>query len=615
MNDSRSFGTSQFKQHAFVWKSVFEERRSHLYSSDDKIFVEERRENQPSTEDIIDKVTNYQCSDDIDRYLYRNGQIAGFLQDVTIDVLRQEQHSMTGFRPMALIDDRNDGNATRLNPSGNVRPSRPLNAREFYVELRKPRISLNQEPAVQLTVPDAERRLIYITDLDPLCVLALIATVSERQAAFLREFIHKHLAYRAMIGVNILSTFFALEFHLPYYAWRSMQSEQMDSRKRADRKALRRSEEVIHLDVKGHDLEIDPELKDYIYEAQISVMITGMDNYFWTGYCFVDTYFKDQDDNRERVEHYCNSEQKLDPTSCGRMTADRPIWTPREYFLRTLSFRMDQVKQEWNNAVVQLIEQIEPHIHSFTREDTGTRSSHGLNITQQKGFKWTIRILRQFTNLISKTIDTWETFKDGEIRYFYSPESEQLAQAHWGDLLAAIDKDVTDLKDLRRSLYYHTELFENMTNSLATHAALRATHAALVESKTARQQNEFIQALTVITILYLPPSLTATIFSMQSTVFPGDATFTAWLITLTILIATTAVLIVNLPQIMSLVRKVRKLQKQTLQRLRGRWKDSGDILMESRYNSQDSSGHDGESFLEEASEEFQLHELSMEEVV
>lgn len=90
-----------------------------------------------------------------------------------------------------------------------------------------------------------------------------------------------------------------------------------------------------------------------------------------------------------------------------------------------------------------------------------------MDITQRKGFRWTIRILRQFTHVLSKTIDSWETFKDGEIRYFNMPDSEILADASWGKLLAAIDKDVIELRDLRSSLLHKTELFENMTNSVS----------------------------------------------------------------------------------------------------------------------------------------------------
>ena len=105
-------------------------------------------------------------------------------------------------------------------------------------------------------------------------------------------------------------------------------------------------------------------------------------------------------------------------------------------------------------------------IYQFTRGEGELSDAAQLEITQQKGFKWTIRVLRQFTHLLSKTIDAWETFKDGEIRYFNQFDSDALAEASWGVYLAAIDKDVTELRDLRSSLIHQTELFENMTNSV-----------------------------------------------------------------------------------------------------------------------------------------------------
>jgi hypothetical protein len=138
-------------------------------------------------------------------------------------------------------------------------------------------------------------------------------------------------------------------------------------------------------------------------------------------------------------------------------------------------------------------------IYLFTREDTADIEKIGEpSITQQKGFKWTIRVLRQFTNLLSITIQAWETFKNGEIRCFYIPHSDELAESSWGTYLAAIDKDVTHLRRLRSSLQHQTKLFENMTNSLLAHAQ----HA---EAVTTREQSNFIQALTIIAIVSLFP--------------------------------------------------------------------------------------------------------------
>ena len=105
-------------------------------------------------------------------------------------------------------------------------------------------------------------------------------------------------------------------------------------------------------------------------------------------------------------------------------------------------------------------------IRSFTQEDTDIGKS--LSVVQKRRFKWTVLILHQFTNLLSKTITAWETFENGEIRYFCNPHSDQLADISWGIYLAAIDKDVTELRDLRGSLQHQTELFEIMTNSVSS---------------------------------------------------------------------------------------------------------------------------------------------------
>jgi hypothetical protein len=150
-----------------------------------------------------------------------------------------------------------------------------------------------------------------------------------------------------------------------------------------EEKRLRRSEEVIPLEMKGHDHAAprsaeDDRSKDHIHEAQISFMVTGIDNWFWTAYTFVDTYFKD-DDNTESAASYCRTSPEnppMDPHSCGQYEADKPIWNPRHYFLRSLSCRMEQVKQEWNNVIFQLFQQIDPCVRSIPYSKLNTNLFH-----------------------------------------------------------------------------------------------------------------------------------------------------------------------------------------------------------------------------------------------
>lgn len=101
--------------------------------------------------------------------------------------------------------------------------------------------------------------------------------------------------------------------------------------------------------------------RDFIHQAQISVMVTGIDDWFWTAYCFVDTYFKSVG-HSESAQHFSDLGWANDPFSCGKYAINRPIWTPRHYFLQVLSCRMEQVKQEWNNSVSRLFNLIDPYV-------------------------------------------------------------------------------------------------------------------------------------------------------------------------------------------------------------------------------------------------------------
>lgn len=107
-------------------------------------------------------------------------------------------------------------------------------------------------------------------------------------------------------------------------------------------------------------------MDDCIYEAQISVLVTGVDHWSWTAYAFVDTYYKG-DENDESIEHYIDQVQygpKLDPLTKGQYDVEPPEWRPREYFLRVLESRVKQVKQEWHNTVFCILQRIEPHVGS-----------------------------------------------------------------------------------------------------------------------------------------------------------------------------------------------------------------------------------------------------------
>jgi hypothetical protein len=134
----------------------------------------------------------------------------------------------------------------------------------------------------------------------------------------------------------------------------------LDRRQKRDGSCLRRSEIAPRSDLLSNG-DYSPGLEDYIYEASVSVIVTGVDDWRWIAYGFVDTYFKN-DNSNETVEHY--EDGQLDAFSAGKFSIQSPIWNPREYYLKVLEARMEQVTQEYSNSTFKLLELSEPYVRN-----------------------------------------------------------------------------------------------------------------------------------------------------------------------------------------------------------------------------------------------------------
>lgn len=93
--------------------------------------------------------------------------------------------------------------------------------------------------------------------------------------------------------------------------------------------------------------------------------MTGIDHWVWAAYGFVDVYFE----SKETVEGYdqmrgrrCKRWGRADPLAVGRIVADEPIWTPREYFLKVVEIRINQVLREWNSIVDKMEKEIKQYV-------------------------------------------------------------------------------------------------------------------------------------------------------------------------------------------------------------------------------------------------------------
>lgn len=151
---------------------------------------------------------------------------------------------------------------------------------------------------------------------------------------------------------------------MPYYVLGRSEMVSRDTRRKSDGNPLRQSRKLDFLS-RSLDASKDSNPTDqhyWLHEAQISIVVTGVNNWVWTAYGFVDTYFGSkgtvEDYDKLKGRHW----EREDPLSAGRLNGGEPIWTPREYFLRVVQSRIREVLKEWKRIVRTVTEEVEGYV-------------------------------------------------------------------------------------------------------------------------------------------------------------------------------------------------------------------------------------------------------------
>jgi hypothetical protein len=279
-----------------------------------------------------------------------------------------------GYRRAVWLDDRE--NNPDLGESGDARQyGNPLTASGLYQALKK--LRFNEEK-----LPDAARRLIYITNLDPACIYALAATASWHQAPALRNAIYKHLAFQTSIAVNFPSDgflTFQLDLHMPFFLLRKSLPPSDESVRKVNTKPRRRWIDLSFLKIDTPDSP-DKEPKEVwgMYEAQISCVVTGPDDFQWVGYGFVDTEIDgDLDEpplNEPSLDELSKDSLNFDPISDGELDANIPISRPRDYWLKVFEIRIKQVGKEWDYFIYKLELSVNKYVRGQNLKTTHSQS-------------------------------------------------------------------------------------------------------------------------------------------------------------------------------------------------------------------------------------------------
>ncbi|KAM5360286.1 hypothetical protein ACJZ2D_013845 [Fusarium nematophilum] len=237
---------------------------------------------------------------------------------------------------------------------------------------------------------NADRRVIYLTDLNPWGAMALASTASKNEGPKVRGMIYRHLRFQSFIRVrNVASNkfpFYEFEFALPYIVWRTTTSDAKpdDSKSRGRDEPLRNVQDLSFLS-KNSRSSAHPAPTDYLCEAHTSVLISAIDPCRNISYALVDA---------------------------GVFDTNTPLQDPWRYFWVALQARMEVVEGESTLVVKNLGHRIKAYIDSAPLDHRPFPS-----ITSEQHCAWirhTKRLLQSQIQTLKGLIREWKRFQPDE---------------------------------------------------------------------------------------------------------------------------------------------------------------------------------------------------------
>lgn len=265
----------------------------------------------------------------------------------------------------------------------------------------------------------------------------------------------------------------------------------------------------------------------WLCENQTSIVVTGIDHWVWTAYGIVDTYIG----SKESLMHYdeqSDQSGQVDPLSKGQLHAHplTLIWTPREYFLAIVAIRMNEALRAWRetiNVVEDIVKQARTnHVISKPSDDASRQAA----LNYSNWCNQLIQLLKLLINSLSDTVATWDEFQRGEIGYFDDGE----AKSPLTKSMFIVKKKFSDLKEILRKLRdLELQLCADSPQGLHAHLGFGNQDVAIAQQRDAYR----MQVFTVVAMLFLPLSLTSSLFSTPGVLpfIPNTGKFiVSWLV-------------------------------------------------------------------------------------
>ncbi|KAH9232580.1 hypothetical protein K456DRAFT_1739449 [Colletotrichum gloeosporioides 23] len=456
---------------------------------------------------------------------HRVKSLQDILHDATVQKL-QDEHFTIPDRKLALIID---GNRVE----GDVRIRKFLGglcARKLLVELKKDRYldshAIDHDP----TFISAERRLLYMVDVDAWGMLALIGSAPESLFRVLGDFLINYICPKSSLGVSFSTTghsTFMMQFSFPFMIWRSTTSLMKDSRtKRSDGESLRSSRDVTFLKSLANP-DVIPDDTEGIYDSHISCIVTGFDHDRWHGMVLTETWFeqdKHDDPSPDKISRYENDYQDtgllVDPLCRGKVEVKHTQWLPRLYFARALEIRLGQIYRESENIVSNLDDILDKcdkrHKHFRIRMTRSERHSPTTTTSEwdlsefrdfQNGLNSFQDILEEIYQCLHQIVRSGDRFMNTDVNYFLN-DDETADDAK--TCRSSLSQIRNTFNALRERLDHLNDMKQRLQAMLKTGMSTQKMINITENSPQRRQLEPRILAWT--TIMSQPLVITAAIF-------------------------------------------------------------------------------------------------------
>ncbi|KAF2084415.1 hypothetical protein K490DRAFT_68722 [Saccharata proteae CBS 121410] len=290
----------------------------------------------------------------------------------------------------------------------------------------------------------ARRTTAFFADITPGPALALAITAPGWSAPVVRAFLGRHLMGQPYFGATT-DQHFALEFHLPFLALRTG-PEKPDTR--LDKRAQPlRAASLLPLHPSAE------EAAEHYHEASLSLVVVGLDEWQWSAYCLVDTYFEP---SRRKAAYatepdYDHWEDPDGPAAGGANEFKGPMWNPREYFLVVLARRVQQVVMAWRVLMDVMEDRLKAYKPTTDIDDNKVPEFDAFRTTAPGSTPSHISLLstlHTFRRLLRATTSAWQTFEARNGTLFTlppGPGSCTNMRHRWQDLLTDVRTDVAEL--------------------------------------------------------------------------------------------------------------------------------------------------------------------------